>query len=422
MTSYSEELFEILPFFKGAEADAEFFENEYGGYLDMDTTNKPMTMVAIETFTASRSNELSFPMHAIILNVYRIHANWYRGDYGGHIGGWFPVFTAKEVKEEELNREIERKRTGQFVDLDGVQVEVFAEVDRDGMYVLELKVGNELIARFASKQLSEIVEWAKAIKSAAKAASRGCPSSLAMNSDNVHPNESRFTHRMRSLVKIFRKPFRLNKELGDLFHYCQAINDVPLDPQDSSVTDMVSIAENKIDNWFPVNSLVLSNEALAKFRALVKYCSDHLVRVYPKGTRIDSSNFNPVLMWAAGVQMAALNLQKDDMSMHLNAAMFEMQNSGVGYVPKPEWLKKHVDTFSPFDVKTVPACVRSYNLILNIIGGRMINRLKGQRGIVSPSVKVKIIGCEFDCCEVETKRSSKLYLHENLISLFKSFV
>lgn len=50
--------------------------------------------------------------------------------------------------------------------------------------------------------------------------------------------------------------------------------------------------------------------------------------------RIDSSNFNPVIFWAFGIQMVALNYQTDDSASHLNAAMFE-QNGRCGFVPKP---------------------------------------------------------------------------------------
>ena len=36
-----------------------------------------------------------------------------------------------------------------------------------------------------------------------------------------------------------------------------------------------------------------------------------LLRTYPAGTRIDSSNFNPVIFWAHGIQMVALNYQTE---------------------------------------------------------------------------------------------------------------
>ena len=35
-----------------------------------------------------------------------------------------------------------------------------------------------------------------------------------------------------------------------------------------------------------------------------------LVRTYPKATSIDSSNYDPTLLWSCGVQMVALNFQK----------------------------------------------------------------------------------------------------------------
>ena len=36
-----------------------------------------------------------------------------------------------------------------------------------------------------------------------------------------------------------------------------------------------------------------------------------MLRTYPAGMRIDSSNFNPVNLWACGVQLVALNYQTD---------------------------------------------------------------------------------------------------------------
>ena len=35
------------------------------------------------------------------------------------------------------------------------------------------------------------------------------------------------------------------------------------------------------------------------------------MRTYPSGMRIDSSNFNPVIFWAFGLQMVALNYQTE---------------------------------------------------------------------------------------------------------------
>lgn len=42
---------------------------------------------------------------------------------------------------------------------------------------------------------------------------------------------------------------------------------------------------------------------------LTRYNKSQLSRIYPKGTRVDSSNFMPQLFWNAGCQLVALNYQ-----------------------------------------------------------------------------------------------------------------
>uniref|UniRef100_A0A8C3UHF0 Phosphoinositide phospholipase C n=1 Tax=Catharus ustulatus TaxID=91951 RepID=A0A8C3UHF0_CATUS len=79
----------------------------------------------------------------------------------------------------------------------------------------------------------------------------------------------------------------------------------------------------------------------------VEYNKRQLSRVYPKGTRVDSSNFHPQLFWNAGVQMAALNFQSADVPLQLNLGLFEA-NAGSGFLLKPEPLRRRDKTFDPF--------------------------------------------------------------------------
>ena len=76
------------------------------------------------------------------------------------------------------------------------------------------------------------------------------------------------------------------------------------------------------------------------------------MRSYPAGMRIDSSNFNPVIFWAFGIQMVALNYQTEDAGLAMNKAMFE-QNGLCGYVLKPSVMreKTHMmfDRFNPWE-------------------------------------------------------------------------
>ena len=63
--------------------------------------------------------------------------------------------------------------------------------------------------------------------------------------------------------------------------------------------------------------------------ALADHARARLCRCYPDGLRVDSSNFDPVDLWAAGIQVVALNYQTRDVATRLNAANFRA-NGGAG--------------------------------------------------------------------------------------------
>ena len=70
--------------------------------------------------------------------------------------------------------------------------------------------------------------------------------------------------------------------------------------------------------------------------AIIQNGQKHLRRVYPRGTRIESGNLNPLLYWRAGSHFPALNWQDFDEGVQLNEAMF----SGTGgWVLKPAGLR-----------------------------------------------------------------------------------
>ena len=77
-----------------------------------------------------------------------------------------------------------------------------------------------------------------------------------------------------------------------------------------------------------------------------------LVRTYPRGTRIDSSNYDPFNMWTCGIQMVTLNFQTGDTYIHLNQGFFR-RNGGCGYILKPAVMRKEDPGggSTPFDPK-----------------------------------------------------------------------
>jgi phosphatidylinositol phospholipase C, delta len=68
-------------------------------------------------------------------------------------------------------------------------------------------------------------------------------------------------------------------------------------------------------------------------RAVFEHNRQYLMRTYPDGRRVDSSNFDPVIFWRMGAQVVALNWQSWDTGMILNEGMFAGSD---GYILKPD--------------------------------------------------------------------------------------
>lgn len=103
-----------------------------------------------------------------------------------------------------------------------------------------------------------------------------------------------------------------------------------------------------------VRRLSLSENELRKAiltygKDIVRFTERNLLRVYPKGIRFDSSNYNPLIGWMHGAQMVAFNMQGYGRSLWLMRGMFKA-NGGCGYVKKPDFLLKagpHGEVFDP---------------------------------------------------------------------------
>ncbi|KAF7343265.1 Phosphoinositide phospholipase C [Mycena venus] len=103
---------------------------------------------------------------------------------------------------------------------------------------------------------------------------------------------------------------------------------------------------NKKEQYAPQHMFSLSEKTASKILRsgadavldLIKHNRTHLVRIYPKGTRLKSSNYLPHGYWAAGAQLVAINWQTLDLGYMMNHAMFQ-RNGGAGYVLKPRALR-----------------------------------------------------------------------------------
>ncbi|CAA3014201.1 phosphoinositide phospholipase C 2-like [Olea europaea subsp. europaea] len=112
-----------------------------------------------------------------------------------------------------------------------------------------------------------------------------------------------------------------------------------------------------------VRRLSLSEQELEKAvltygRDIIRFTQSNILRVYPKGIRFDSSNYNPLIAWMHGAQMVAFNMQGYGRSLWSMHGMFRA-NGGCGYVKKPDFLLMdgpHNEVFDPqakLPVKTI---------------------------------------------------------------------
>ncbi|XP_075469488.1 1-phosphatidylinositol 4,5-bisphosphate phosphodiesterase beta-2 isoform X3 [Ascaphus truei] len=113
-------------------------------------------------------------------------------------------------------------------------------------------------------------------------------------------------------------------------------------------------------------------DLLTKFPVqFVEYNKRQMSRIYPKGTRMDSSNYMPQMFWNAGCQMVALNFQTMDLPMQHNMAVFEF-NGRSGYLLKHEFMRRADKQFDPFTVDRIDVVVAN-TLSITIISGQFLS-------------------------------------------------
>lgn len=94
------------------------------------------------------------------------------------------------------------------------------------------------------------------------------------------------------------------------------------------------------------NAITKFAESLADREEVLDHHMKTWTRVYPKGSRINSSNYHPTFSWGCGAQLVALNYQTKDEPLLINTALFELNGGkNSGYVLKPDYL---MGTVCPF--------------------------------------------------------------------------
>ncbi|XP_054581786.1 1-phosphatidylinositol 4,5-bisphosphate phosphodiesterase beta-3 [Eptesicus fuscus] len=162
-------------------------------------------------------------------------------------------------------------------------------------------------------------------------------------------------------------------------------------------------AARKRNKCFEMSSFVETKamEQLTKNpMEFVEYNKQQLSRIYPKGTRVDSSNYMPQLFWNVGCQLVALNFQTLDVAMQLNAGVFEY-NGRSGYLLKPEFMRRPDKSFDPFTEDIVDGIVANA-LRVKVISGQFLSDRK-----VSIYVEVDMFGLPVDTRRKYRTRTSQ---------------
>ncbi|XP_073789962.1 1-phosphatidylinositol 4,5-bisphosphate phosphodiesterase beta-1 isoform X2 [Danio rerio] len=142
----------------------------------------------------------------------------------------------------------------------------------------------------------------------------------------------------------------------------------------------------EMSSFVETKAMDLLKESPVEF---IEYNKLQLSRIYPKGTRVDSSNYNPQVFWNAGCQLVALNFQTLDLPMQLNLGVFEY-NGRCGYRLKPEFMRRMDKQFDPFTQSTVDGII-AHTLSLKIISGQFLSEKR-----VGVYVEVEMIGLPVD--------------------------
>jgi phosphatidylinositol phospholipase C delta len=152
------------------------------------------------------------------------------------------------------------------------------------------------------------------------------------------------------------------------------------------LSDITTLDSQKFKSWKENNeSYQMVSFSEVKVKKLIKkapnelekYTKRQFIRVYPKGTRIQSTNLHPIEPWNNGCQIVAMNFQTLDQGMRINILRF-FENGSSGYVLKPLTFNNNV----------------SKTLTVNVISGEQIPRPgKTEKGdLVDPYVHVQLMG------------------------------
>nr|XP_046250062.1 1-phosphatidylinositol 4,5-bisphosphate phosphodiesterase gamma-2 [Scatophagus argus] len=344
------------------------------------------TVKAVYSYQAKRSDELSFSTGALIHNVTKENDGWWKGDYGGKVQLFFPSNYVEEVsnntKPETKDQDMEDNPLGELcqgvVDISKCNIQNLKNGKNGKPHVLTLQDTEQDSLQFdlAAGSLEELFEWYQVAW-------------------NITQREMSKQYKREQEIKQqeeVEKKAEVAMEMSDLVVYCQPRSKEKDRFENYSYKEVRSFVENKIPGK-------------SRTKDFLQYNRKALSRIYPKGQRVESSNYDPYPLWAVGCHMVALNFQTADKNTQLNSALFSL-NGRTGYVLQPE-LMRH-DSYDPQQEKKKV----KYNIDVRVVAARHLP--KPGRSIASPFVEVEL------CGHTEEKFKTIVYRDNGLNPVWKA--
>ncbi len=183
-----------------------------------------------------------------------------------------------------------------------------------------------------------------------------------------------------------KKAAKILQNLSELGVYTRAYTFKQWDQPEASIpTHVFSLSEGKVHAM---------HSDPAHGPALFDHNRNFLLRVFPKGTRIRSTNVDPAFHWRQGAQMVALNWQRLDKGMMLNEGMFAGQE---GWVLKPEGYRASRATSksrsTDSDATSRASAKRVLDLKIQLLSGQDIPlpvEKESTRTKIKPFVKIDV--------------------------------
>lgn len=364
----------------------------YGGGEDYVTPNKLVEAVqATYDYEAIRDDELTFKKGDFITNVKTMQGGWWLGDLGDKKGYYFPETYVKVLDLPSPHLPQDPSPTGSadgernyndwnncFFQLEGLQVENMGETLR---LWHPSQTPNPGVLIVSGEDANDTREWLTQIRDA-----------------QSRPTSQLDTNANRPDTQKVAGAKSIARELSDIVVYCRMVpfkeDELREHWQRNAGTlpgkhyEMSSIVENRMDR-------LINDDMMAKIT--LQYNDNQLSRAYPKGARVDSSNYDPMPPWILGTQMCALNYQTPDKAMQVNHGRF-LQNGKRGFVLTPGYM--HEKSYHPKIQTTVAKQTEPMTITVSILSGRHINR--PGRELARPVVEVEVIGADYDCSQQKT--------------------